>query len=880
MNHPTKLIATFILVAMAAMPAHAGDSDGASSLVDFEPPFQPNKYPEDAPGQVALSKEWKTDGQHSLKIDPELMTTVETMTLKDWTGYNVLRVHFKNPTDQTAAVGFELADTIGKGYLDRHQNSFGVPPGEKIIEVDFTGGLWRGEDNKPYRGETKTPIDIARIARFAFYNHGKGPVYVDQVELVKVKKLETPGGYAFDFAKSTAQIMAQFTAVTEKTTYDPSTGFGLIDGAEAGSTPMAHPTPMLGSGLHLTNGFRVDLPEGGTYLGLVAFERGGFWEGEGSGYSHAELKNNGTTVHQHDFTPGGLFFLFQDTEVTDLSQVADRIIWPAHVVSSFTFTASKGANVFTTETKDLLGSKLRVAGLLLAPDTAAGKAFMDAHVKRQHDTIATSFTPQDRGRRTDGRVQPAKDLVCESLAPGDDVFPRDWPHAAPKVGSDITAVNGQTVAVQLGVYAKKDFKLTASAKELTGPAKLPNPPVISHGRYMPQRPYGVGAIWLEIAHYRPEAAFTVGPDLARSVVVEYEIPADAKPGDYTGIITIAGGGAPIEVPVKIRVLAAKLADIPIPLSLFFNALPFEPRYVGDATWWKLQESLLKEQGTSGLTAVTGGPGLGMSFNADGSAISGDDALKYIAIAKKYGMGQAVIPYGGFLGHPPAGTEAKAAATLKAYEAANGLPPLYLNCYDEPGTAQELTGVIARITPLTAAGFRTVGWTSAHWGENLWEQLLANSYAPAFNLHDPAMFAKVKGMGKHPWIYNNLRGRYGYSIDLWRQIKLGCEGRVDWIGNYVQGFAFSNLDGREPSSAFFAVHKDFGVLKTPGWLELKDGMLDLRLRFALEKLAPAGDPSLDLWKAEGYRTDQAKWTGAEMDRVRSAMLKRLQELAKK
>ena len=34
-----------------------------------------------------------------------------------------------------------------------------------MIELDFSGGLWRGEENRPYRGEVKGPLDVARVTR-------------------------------------------------------------------------------------------------------------------------------------------------------------------------------------------------------------------------------------------------------------------------------------------------------------------------------------------------------------------------------------------------------------------------------------------------------------------------------------------------------------------------------------------------------------------------------------------------------------------------------------------------------------------------------------------------------------------------------------------
>ncbi|MBA2481132.1 MAG: hypothetical protein H0V44_10745 [Planctomycetes bacterium] len=355
------------------------------------------------------------------------------------------------------------------------------------------------------------------------------------------------------------------------------------------------------------------------------------------------------------------------------------------------------------------------------------------------------------------------------------------------------------------------------------------------------------------------------------------MPRDAKPGTYTGTIIVDGGGSRESIPVSVLVLPVALPPVPIPMGLFLNALPFDKRYVDEATWWRLQESLLAEQGNAGLNAPTGGTGLELSFTDDGSAIVGDDALRYLELAKRYGMDRAVGAYGGFLSAPRGEVATRAAQTLQAFEAQHHLPPLYVNIYDEPNHHEERVAAIARLKPLTDAGLRTTGYTSAHWDDPEWVEVVANSYAPAFNVHDRGLFARVKAMGKHPWIYNNPRDRFGYSVDLWRQIRLGCEGRLDWIGNYVQGFAFSNLDGREPSTAFFAIHRDLGVLRTPRWLAAREGLLDLRLRLALESVAPAGDAALEHWTTDAYRTDTARWTPAELDRVRAVMLKRLQEL---
>jgi hypothetical protein len=465
------------------------------------------------------------------------------------------------------------------------------------------------------------------------------------------------------------------------------------------------------------------------------------------------------------------------------------------------------------------------------------------------------------------------------LPPGEIFYPRDWPLAKESRLEEILAVTGQTVTIHLGLYAKKELKLAVTGSDAKGPGVLAAP-AISHGRYMPQRPYGVGAVWLEVNHYRPENTFTAGPNVARSVLAEYTVPADAKPGVYTSSIKISGDGESIDLPVSIRVSNVKLEDIPIPLGVFMNSLPFDMKNFDEKKWWGLQESLLKEQALAGLNTVTGGAGLDLKY--EGGSISGDTALKYLKLAKTYGMTKAIVPYGGFLpgSRSVKGDAKEYAAAIKKFEEEHGFGPMYVKAYDEPGTPDEKKAVLAHLKPATEGGLRTIGYTSAHWGDALWEDIMASSYAPAFNIHDTAMFEKVKKLGRHPWTYNNDRGRYGWGLHLWRQITLGCEGRLDWIGNFTQGFAFHNLDGREPSYGMFMVHSEYGVLKTPRWVDGKEGVLDLRLRLTLEKLAPKDDPALALWNLDNYRKDEPKWTDDELNKTRHAMLKRLEELSRK
>jgi len=846
-----------------------GAAEKTTVIQDFEQPFDVVKWPGDAPGEVAFSSEWKADGKQSLRIDPGLMTAIETMSLKNWSGYTHLRLRFRNP-GQATTVGFELVDHNGS-FHERHQNGFGIQPGESTIEMGFSGGLWRGEENRPYRGKIKTPIDISRISRFSLTNSGSTPIWVDQIEVVAVPPITCPGGFAFDFGKAGVQVMNQYIGIDQNRRYAADPGYGLLGGHQGPLlAAMSFPTPMLGDGFALpAEGFQVDLP-GGKYLGLIAFERGGFWEGEYCGYKTMRLKVGGTVASSHEFSPAGAYFHFQDAEVSDPARIVDELIWPAHAVSEFSFTAAKGGNVFTVETDGATGLPLRVAGLVVAPDNAEGKRFVHEHIALQRKTIATVFAAKETGQRGAGRAAPGKDLQWQPMTAGAQASPRDWPLQETAKLPELYGIPGQRLALQIAVYARKAGTLAVGGGALAGAGSLPAPQV-SYGCYLPNRPFGTGTVWLEIHHFRPEASCSIGPDLARALLVEYDIPEGAKPGAYTGAVTLKLGGASVEVPIAVTVVAAKLPALPIPVGMFMNALPVSPQELGDdAMWWRLQESLLREQTRAGLTAVSGGPGL--ELNPNGAKLDGDAAKRYLKLAKSLGV-QAAIAYGGFLpGKHWNGDWNAMAAGIKETEAECGVP-LYNTMYDEPGTPEEKNKVIAKLQAATKAGVRTIGYTSAHWGDNLWEQIVGNSYAPALNLHTVADFAKIKGLGAHAWVYNNGSDRFTFSVFLWQQMKLGCEGRMEWIGSFVQGFAFHNLDGREPEPGKFFVHNRLGTLPTPGWISAREGLLDTRIRLALEAMAPAGDPALKAWSDEGYR-DGSTWPVERLNAARAAMLTRL------
>jgi hypothetical protein len=63
------------------------------------------------------------------------------------------------------------------------------------------------------------------------------------------------------------------------------------------------------------------------------------------------------------------------------------------------------------------------------------------------------------------------------------------------------------------------------------------------------------------------------------------------------------------------------------------------------------------------------------------------------------------------------------------------------------------------------------------------------------------------------------------------------------------------------------------MATPRWIAAREGLLDLRIRLALEAAVPPGDPALAGWSVEGYKSDEGPLSDEALARARAAMLER-------
>src|SRR6478609_9352101 len=152
-------------------PRRAPPGARTAVVQDFETSPSIKKWPKEAPGSAAIASSWHSDGTRSLAIGPGIQASFSDLRTDDWSGFSVLRFQVHNPLAQTIELGLEIQDEHTE-FSARCQRTFGVLPGDQVIELDFSGGLWRGEENRAFRGDVKTPIDVAKVTRLGFTNHG------------------------------------------------------------------------------------------------------------------------------------------------------------------------------------------------------------------------------------------------------------------------------------------------------------------------------------------------------------------------------------------------------------------------------------------------------------------------------------------------------------------------------------------------------------------------------------------------------------------------------------------------------------------------------------------------------------------------------------
>ncbi len=876
-------------------PVFSSVEEEAVTVQDFERPFEVGKWPEDA--LVEFSRAWSYDGRTSLKLGDESMAAISELAATNWSGYDILRLHVNVPGHKGCALGVEIQDDH-TSFHNRHQNNASAPPGESTIDIDIAGDLWRGEVGRPYR-DVKTPINKGNISRLGLFAHG-APLYVDGIQLIKLARLATPGGWAFDFGGPSTPVQSQWTGVFPETKWDGNKGYGFAGEPRFFPKTTPYPTPVLGDGLMFDGAeFGVSLT-GGPYAAWVIFERSGFWEGEQAAYAKLSIAVNGKCAYSRKDSPAAAYFDLQDLEVLNQKDLVEMVM-RRQGEGEFKFKAAPGRNRFRLIVKGLKGEPPRLAGMVLAPDTAEGRAFIEAHRAGQSETIAGV----NRIIAGIGRARSIADSPTLSVRPlptGHVMTPEDGP---PDTGdNEIPALEcfaGMTAFRTLGLYANEELLVAPKLSRFTGPGGRIDPAAIDiwSNVYLPVRDYETTAAKIRSHHYRPADELEIGPGTPRCLLICARLPQNQAPGEYRATLTLCYGEySKKEIPLTISVMPGSLPPFDFPLGLFFSGVPVPAELLnGSGEYWRLSGQLLDWLAASGRTMLTGGPNYRVRWKNGKARYEGKDCVRLLAMARRRGLDAAVSGYGGFsLGLGPRGFPPQPGMSdeqivremhraWQAFQILNGLPQHYVYSYDEPGTPEDFAPIEKRLKLYREAGFKTIGYTSMADPESADENhrmLARETYAPAFNGHSPKTLAYVRRLGNEPWIYNNGLERYYQGVHLWRNRKAGAAGRVEWIAAIIQGFQYDTLDGREPDPSCFFIHSKLGVLFAPRFLDLCEGAFDAKLLFELERKAKLNADTAAAAGAFGLLSEleslpyREALVEHELDEIRSRALALLRE----
>jgi hypothetical protein len=327
------------------------------------------------------------------------------------------------------------------------------------------------------------------------------------------------------------------------------------------------------------------------------------------------------------------------------------------------------------------------------------------------------------------------------------------------------------------------------------------------------------------------------------------VPADARPGNYQGQVTVTAGGKAVgAIRIALDVLPIKLADPPFALGLNYS----KP---GDDNEGKVLAIHLKDMRDHGMTCVAplynwhqpvhdtnttelgavleaykqaGFPGTfywapPMDLQLVALAGYGNETgrrwqQKYIKVmrlmheeAKRHGV-PAIFSIGDELTNQ--GREGVKTAGRLAKFVWEELPEIVttsdMNGYQE---------VMAMAPYLNVATFNN-GWDGAD-HHNQGRRLLNRAFLEELQ-------AKT---GAIPWFVNAGSGRFPYGFFFWKMSQYGVKGKVEW---------YYNLENREGS--LVRTQKD-GVQPTLDYERCREGIDDLKYLCKLESLVARANPAL-------------------------------------
>ncbi len=832
----------------------------AKVLDDFENEADLARAGITVPGQ--LTTEHATHGAHAVKLKGGEGISATGFDFTGARNYDWLAFDVFNPQDGPQGMLIVIRDQIGEeeGYWGRYNGYLTLRPGMNHVKLPINN-LYRGEKgSQPMKD--KGPVVAEKIRQVAILpGYGEKPpgvFYLDYIRLEKEERAaEVPGMRRFDFGPPTQTVFPGFTPVTYNTTYTKQQGFGLhhaqwVNAARDDQFPNSLYADYCEV---LDNPFTVDLPNG-EYTVQVVYDDTGYWGGEFKPFHQRSIVAEGRTFcleRSTDEEALARYCHFQDTEPLPGQDIYQTYVGHRFQPRVFSVRVTDGQLDLTFKADAAMVAKVASIVIYPADRKAQGEAWLADLAKRLRTEWESLWVYADpRNPNADAKLPSsatAGDYVLFVPALEANVNFAYTPTAA-ELKKEIVAAaaRGEYEPLLVGVRPLVDL----------GPVKVEVSDLTSDSGRIP-----AGAVEVRVVRHltsrRGESRFTIAPaallpfesvDLKKELTREFwltvHVPEDAKPGEYTGRVTLRfADGKSEAVPVTLTVYPFTLEEADFAFGLFWISPNLGEVYgPGTEPYWEAQEQLLRMLREHGFTSFTGSPlptitgvdngevvldftefdrfwklALSVGFRRDYQSYGRGVRNLNKATAQQYGVSYEQLIRSTF-------------AQLREHSKAMGVPEMTYSLCDEPRTEDQYRTLFAELAiwqqaaPWAMAGYISLTKEQLAKPDDPHRKIFDTLTVPIVNLHDAGVLEYARKQGKRVDIYNQGNSRFSFGLYQWREKLAGVGGRWQWIMNIAHGDPYYDLDGREPDPCFVYFRTD-GLAPAVRMAVAREGIDDLR-----------------------------------------------------
>jgi hypothetical protein len=879
----------------------------SAALAGQPEPFLITSFEPNEPGWVKpqadakIVKEHASLGEYAMQINAAKsdycgVTLDVAEPLKKFADYMFLRIDLFNPQSQPVHFGVRIDDANSKGFATRFNWESVAAPGVSTLEINLTALMLSDSKGNTSRNR----IDRSKITHFGLFmspTPNSTVLYVDNLRLAPSEIQNFEGLRAFNFGPTQSAAYQGFEKCDQKTEYNDERGYGWIkpEGNLFENIYMPDPLGAYGGG----GGFRVKLPNG-SYEVQMCLDPFGIW-GRFPSYSSRQVVINGKEVLNQTMTGKEflekVYYAFEDDEDLPGQDCWNKYIVPRSVIHSFTADVTDGLLNVEVKSPDKHGKHLLFVVVYPTSKKDEGQKWMENLNKVRREKF-NKWLIVNLPAQTGDNPEPAAEDTARGFIPFVRHTEKDIAvNARPfkdelKKPVSFEAARGERDQAQFGLYPLTAQEgVTVTASDLAGP----------DGTSIPSSALRIRKVRNFLKHegrsnlgdllpfiLMPFKTLELKPGIARGVWLTLTVPTDAKPGKYTGTITVGAPGKTATLPVNVTVFPFtldKVTDVSLSStgaascawSYFYPEL--------NDKFWEFGEGVMKNLAEHGMNCIDGGANAKLIAVKDGKAeIDYKDMDRWLEMAYKHGLTMPADDYGGLSISGMIWNSGKdcIAETEKQSRARFGIsypelvkivygnfdqhmkdkgwPRRMIHFLDEPRPEWSNIEPCAQLIKLvTAASPETLfcGYYSPNQGRDVYFQTMPVSISHA-DSHTLKLVSEAK---KQLWEYNGNRVRFDIGRRTYVASRRGLTGFLRNGYLFVCSQPYFDFSDEEASWSEVFPSKDNGLNDTAGWERTANGVNDYRYLSTLERLIKKAradkKAATEADAAEAYLTETTK-----------------------